>query len=93
MILKIRFRMSNRAPDSDLGPRRRLFSRIEEPPMDILTMLNSKTGCDQLQREIMGHISENQWFAIDDALAALEDDILLISLYSTIYSAKQNGND
>ena len=60
--------------------------------MDILTMLNSKTGCDQLQKEIMEHISNNQWFAIEDALAALEDNVLLISIFSTIYSAEQNGN-
>ena len=83
--------MSNRPADSGNRPRRGAFRRLFEVPFDILTLLNSKMGCDQLQREVMRFIKDNKWFAIEQALEALEEDVLLINVFSAGYTAKPNG--
>ena len=85
------FRMSNRPANSRNEGRRPASRRPHESTPDILTLLNSKMGCDQLQREIMDFINNNKWFAIGHALDALEEDILLLSIFSTIYTAKPDG--
>ena len=82
--------MSNR-PADDFEPRRCAHGGVEQSRMDIMQMLNSKTGCDQLQLEVMKFIRGNHWFNIGAALQALEEDTLLICIFSTIYTAKPNG--
>ena len=76
---------------SESRPRRGAFRRLFEVPFDILTLLNSKMGCDQLQREIMRFINDNKWFAIEQALEALEEDVLLLNVFSAGYTARPNG--
>ena len=83
--------MANRPLDSEPRPRRRASRRPHEALPDILTMLNSRMGCDQLQKELMKFIKANKWFAIEHALEALEDDLLLINVFSTVYTAKSDG--
>ena len=82
--------MANRSPNSQRQPRQ-ASRRFQEPTLDILHLLNSKMGCDQLQVEIMKFIRKNKWFAIEQALEALEEDVLLICVFSTIYTAKADG--
>ena len=84
--------MSNRDPDSERFPRTRISrERFERRHMNVIELLNSKMGCDQLQKEVMDYIKNNRWFNVGEALDALEDDTLLISVFSTIYSAQPNG--
>ena len=57
--------------------------------MSILTMLRSESGCKQLQTEIKNHIIENPWMPIQPMVEALEEDRILIPLFSTIYTQKE----
>lgn len=84
--------MSNRGPDSENIPSsRRPRVRFERQHVNVVELLNSKMGCDQLQTDIMKFIKNNRWFNIGEALDALEEDTLLIAIFSTIYSAKPDG--
>ena len=86
------FRMSNRPANQESGPTRSAARRPFETPFDILTLLNSKQGCEQLFKEIIKFIESNKgWFAIEQALEALEEDVLLINVFSTVYTAKPDG--
>ena len=59
--------------------------------MDILTMLRSESGCKQLQVEIKNYLNDNPWMPIKPLLDALEEDSILIPIFSTIYTQKE-GN-
>lgn len=56
--------------------------------MSVLTMLRSESGCRQFQREIKKYLQDNPWMPIQSAVLALEDDVILVPLFTTIYTLK-----
>ena len=59
---------------------------------DILHLLTTHTGCRQLVSSIVEYLKRNRWLAVEHATEALDEDTLLIPIFSTVYKAKPNGN-
>ena len=58
---------------------------------NILALLDTDRGCLQIQQMVALYLESTPWAPIDQMNDALENDLLLIPLFSTIYSAKPNG--
>ena len=58
---------------------------------NILSLLDTERGCDQIQHMVALFLEGTPWAPITQMEEALEEDILVIPLFSTIYTATPNG--
>ena len=68
--------------------RRREITVQRPTRMSVLTMLRSESGCRQFQFELKNYLRDNPWMPIQSLVTALEDDIILVPLFTTIYTQK-----
>ena len=70
---------------------RRRQVNVQTPErMNVLTMLRSESGCRQFQTELKNHINDNPWIPIKPMVDGLESDVILVPLFSTIYTMKES---
>ena len=70
---------------------RRRQVNIQAPErMNVLTMLRSEQGCRQFQAEMKNYIKDHPWVPIKPLVDAIENDTILVPVFSTIYTMKES---